>query len=155
MLDLAVVGGKVISPDHVLEADVGVRDGRVVQVAARGELTQDVARRIDATGMYVVPGGIDAHVHFNLEVTDVMSAQSSTAGSRAAAYGGTTTFVDFVLQSGHQSLVAAIEGKHAELQAEQPHVDYALAGQFLVTVGDNPERIRNEAALAKLCGVAS
>ncbi len=152
MLDLAVIGGKVISPDQILEVDVGVRGGRVVQVVARGELTQDVARRVDATGMYVVPGGIDAHVHFNLKVTDVMSAQSSTAGSRAAAYGGTTTFIDFVLQSGHQSLVAAIEGKHAELQAEQPHVDYALHAML---TGALPFSVMEEIPQAISGGVSS
>jgi dihydropyrimidinase len=152
VLDLAVVGGKVVSPDLVLDADVGIRDGRVVQVVARGELTEDVQRRLDATGRYVVPGGIDAHVHFNLMVTPVMSAQSSSAGSRAAAYGGTTTFIDFVLQSGEQSLVAAIEGKHKELEASRPHVDYGLHAML---TGSLPFSVMDEIPEAISGGVSS
>jgi dihydropyrimidinase len=152
VLDLAVVGGQVVSPDLLLEADVGIRDGRIVQLVAPGELTEDVGRRLDATGMYVVPGGIDAHVHFNLKVTDVMSAQSSSAGSRAAAYGGTTTFIDFVLQSGEQSLVAAIEGKHEEIEGERPHVDYGLHAML---TGSLPFAVMEEIPEAISGGVSS
>ena len=89
-------------------------------------LTEDATKRLDATGKYVVPGGIDAHVHFNLGVTEAMRAQSALDGSQAAAYGGTTTFIDFGFQSGAGSPVEAASAKIKELGDQQPHVDYAL-----------------------------
>ena len=95
MLDLAVTGGTVANAAATFRADIGVRDGRVVVLAAPGSLTEDATRRLDATGCYVVPGGIDSHVHFNFGVTEAMRAQSAIDGSRAAAHGGTTTFIDF------------------------------------------------------------
>ena len=126
MLSLAVVGGTVVSGGLAVPADIGVADGRVAVLAAPGGLPGNVARLLDATGRLVVPGGIDAHVHFNIDVTDAMRAQSALAGSRAAAFGGTTTFLDFGLQSGDGSPVKAAEAKLEELAAQQPHVDYGL-----------------------------
>lgn len=126
MLDLAVVGGTAVTGSATVTADIGVRDGQVVMLAAPGTLTEDAAEFLDASGRIVVPGGIDSHVHFNIELTDALKAQTAVAGSRAAAFGGTTTFIDFGLQAGGQSPVAATEGKLTELDAQHPHVDYAL-----------------------------
>lgn len=126
MLDLLVSGGTVVTPAGPVQADIGVADGRVAIIGAPGVITQDAVERLDAAGMLVVPGGIDAHVHFNIGVTDAMKAQSSLDGSRAAAFGGTTTFIDFGIQAGDGSPVDAAEGKLTELGDQGPHVDYAL-----------------------------
>jgi dihydropyrimidinase len=133
MLDLAVAGGTVVGAAATVRADIGVRDGRVAVLAAPGTLTEDAERRLDATGMYVVPGGIDSHVHFNIGVTDTMRAQSAVDGSRAAAYGGTTTFIDFGIQTGAGSPVEAAAAKIKELGDQRPHVDYAL--HLMLTCG--------------------
>jgi Amidohydrolase family len=74
-------------------------------------------------GKYVVPGGIDAHVHFNVALSPVMRAQSATFGGRAAAFGGTTTFIDFALQKNELSLISAIEDKQDELKKDKPGFD--------------------------------
>jgi dihydropyrimidinase len=126
VLDLVIKGGTVVSPQAAVRQDVGVRDGRVALLGEPGFIDVEATRTIDATGKYVVPGGIDAHVHFNAALSPVMTAQSATPGSLAAAHGGTTTFIDFALQSGDQSLVRQIELKQEELARDQPHVDYAL-----------------------------
>lgn len=126
MLDLVIEGGTVVSGGSAVRADLGISDGRIALVAQPGALPTDATERIDATGTYVVPGGIDAHVHFNIKVTDAMSAQSAVDGSRAAGHGGTTTFIDFAFQSGEGSPVAAIQGKLDELAEQHPNVDYAL-----------------------------
>jgi dihydropyrimidinase len=126
MLDLAVVGGTVVTGSSTGAVDIGVKDGRVVLLGAPGTLTMDSAEVLDASSMVVVPGGIDSHVHFDLSLTDAINAQSSAAGSHAAAFGGTTTFIDFGLQHGAESPVRAIENKLAELRTNGPHVDYAL-----------------------------
>jgi dihydropyrimidinase len=135
MLDLAVTGGTVVTEQGTLAATVGVKDGRVVAIAAPGAVTDDAAETVDATGMFVVPGGIDAHVHFNLKVTDAMNAQSAVDGSKAAAFGGTTTFMDFALQAGEGSAVEAVEAKQRELAAQRPNVDYALHLMLTGAVG--------------------
>jgi dihydropyrimidinase len=147
MLDLAVTGGTVVGAAGRFRADVGVRDGKVVLLAAPGSLTEDAAKRLDAGGKYVVPGGIDAHVHFNLGVTEAMRAQSALDGSRAAAFGGTTTFIDFGFQSGAGSPVEAASAKIKELGDQQPHVDYAL--HLMLTQGVT------DAAMAELPEVVS
>src|SRR5574341_1152112 len=135
MLDLAVTGGTVVTEQGTLAATVGVKDGRVVAIAAPGAVTDDAAETVDAAGMFVVPGGIDAHVHFNLKVTDAMNAQSAVDGSKAAAFGGTTTFMDFALQTGEGSAVEAVEAKQRELAAQRPNVDYALHLMLTGAVG--------------------
>jgi dihydropyrimidinase len=147
MLDLAVTGGTVLGAAGRFRADIGVRDGKVVLLAAPGSLTEDAAERLDAGGKYVVPGGIDAHVHFNLGVTEAMRAQSALDGSRAAAFGGTTTFIDFGFQSGAGSPVEAASAKIKELGDQQPHVDYALHLMLTQQVTD--------AAMAELPEVVS
>ena len=126
MLDTIIRGGNVVSPDSTERFDVGVKDGRIVVFAEENSVDLEAARTIDAHGMYLVPGGIDAHVHFNVALSPVMRAQSATFGGRAAAFGGTTTFIDFALQSGEHSLVRAIEDKQVELKSDKPDIDYAL-----------------------------
>jgi dihydropyrimidinase len=126
MIDLAIEGGTVVTGGSAARADIGIADGRIALISQPSALPADGAQRIDASGRYVVPGGIDAHVHFNIKVTDAMSAQSAVAGSRAAAYGGTTTFIDFAFQSGEESPVEAVRAKIDELGEQRPNVDYAL-----------------------------
>jgi dihydropyrimidinase len=126
MLDVVIRGGTVVSPDASERFDVGIKAGRIVAFAAPQSVDLQAKRVIDAQGKYVVPGGIDAHVHFNIALSPVMRAQSATHGGRAAAFGGTTTFIDFALQRGTESLTRAIESKQAEIKNDRPDVDYAL-----------------------------
>jgi dihydropyrimidinase len=126
MLDVLLQGGTVVSPDASEPFDIGIKHGRIVAFAAPQSIDLEAARVIDAHGKYVVPGGIDAHVHFNISLSPAMTAQSATYGGRAAAFGGTTTFIDFALQRGADGLVAAIEDKQREIAADRPAVDYAL-----------------------------
>lgn len=126
MLDVLIQGGTVVSPDASEAYDVGVKDGRIVAFAAPNSIELVASRTIDARGKYVIPGGIDGHVHFNIGLSPAMRAQSATYGGRAAAFGGTTCFIDFALQRSAESLVKAIEDKQAELKNDKPDVDYAL-----------------------------
>jgi dihydropyrimidinase len=126
MLDVLITGGQVVSPESVTNLDLGIKDGRVAVLAAPGTITMEAERTIDARGRYVMPGGIDVHVHFRWGINENMVAQSSVPGSTAAAYGGTTTFIDFAFQRGAGSLMQAIEDKRKELATERPSVDYSL-----------------------------
>jgi dihydropyrimidinase len=126
MLDVLIRGAMVVSPDSTERFDVGVKDGRIVAFADENSVDLQATRTINAHGKYLIPGGIDAHVHFNVAMSPVMRAQSATFGGRAAAFGGTTTFIDFALQAGENSLVRSIEGKQTELKNDKPDIDYAL-----------------------------
>jgi len=83
-------------------------------------------RTIDVRRTYVVPGGIDAHVHFNIALSPAMRAQSAKPGGRAAALRGTTTFIDFALQTNANSLVKVIEDKQNAIKNDDPDIDYVL-----------------------------
>ena len=95
MFDLLIRNGKVVTPETVLEADVAVQGESIAGLLKTAEPVQ--ARRvIDARGLYVVPGGIDAHVHFDMEFLG-QSKHTFESGTIAAAFGGTTTVIDFTL----------------------------------------------------------
>ncbi len=94
MYDLLVKNGLVANEYHVLPLDVAVQEEKVVALASHGALDAIGAQHvIDAQGKYVLPGGIDPHVHYDLSVSAAMTAQSPVAGSRAGLYGGTTAIL--------------------------------------------------------------
>ncbi len=101
MLDLLVRNGLVVTPDDVGVRDVGVQDGKIVAVAWPGTLPRDAARVVDAQGKIVLPGGIEPHTHIQIPVPETwggrpeMMSQPPEAATRAAAFGGVTTVIDF------------------------------------------------------------
>jgi dihydropyrimidinase len=96
LYDLLVKNGLVANEYTVLPLDVAVQGEKVVALASHGALDAIGAQHvIDAQGKYVLPGGIDPHVHYDLSISAAMTAQSPVAGSRAGLYGGTTTYIDF------------------------------------------------------------
>ncbi|GGR24025.1 dihydropyrimidinase [Streptomyces roseolus] len=104
-------GGLVVTASDELHADVLVEDGRVAVLAAHGSgaaagLTAD--RVLDATGRYVIPGGVDAHTHMELPFGGTFASDTFETGTRAAAWGGTTTIVDFAVQAQGESLQAGL-----------------------------------------------
>jgi len=138
LLDVAVKGGVVVTPEAVARLDVGIRDGRIAVLAAEGGLP-DATQIVDATGKLVVPGGIDPHVHCNLEGPaggeESVSAGSDVVG-QAAVCGGTTTVIDFVWVGPGEGLIEGIERLKRVWEHNSP-CDYSfhivLRGEF----GDN------------------
>jgi dihydropyrimidinase len=101
MLDLIIRGGQVVTPQAVGEMDVGIQGEKIVAVGYPGTLATGAGREIDARGKIVIPGGIEPHAHIGIPVPeqwsgvpDVMT-QPPEAASRAAAFGGVTTIIDF------------------------------------------------------------
>jgi allantoinase len=123
MHDVLVRGGLLVTPEGVVRADLAVDDGRI---AAIGPELTGARAVIDAAGLHVFPGVVDAHVHFNEPGrTDWEGAAS---GSRALAAGGGTTFVDMPLNSSPCTVNAAeFARKHAALSASSI-ADFALWG---------------------------
>jgi len=133
LFDLVVRGGIAVDDEGERPADLGIRDGRIAALAAPGELGSASAdRTIEAGGRYLLPGGIDAHVHFNFGLPPILS-QPYEQGSRAALYGGTTTVVDFAFRAPDGgSPAAAVAAKRAEAEGHMA-CDYAL---HLIVAGD-------------------
>jgi dihydropyrimidinase len=123
MLDLLIKGGTVVSPDSSVVADVAVQRERITAVAAPGLFT-DAERVIDAAGKFVIPGGIDPHVHFNMPWGPAMM-QGWDRGTTAAACGGTTTIIDFAWVQGGTSALATLEKRLQEPEGKAA-IDYSL-----------------------------
>ncbi len=101
MLDLIIRGGTVVTPAGAKEADVGVAGEAVAVLGSPASLPSEAARVINATGKFVLPGGIEPHAHLGIPVQERWAGrpgvltQPPEAGTRAAAFGGVTTVVDF------------------------------------------------------------
>ncbi|GAA1359591.1 dihydropyrimidinase [Streptomyces beijiangensis] len=146
-------GGLVITAADEIHADVLIEDGTIAALAARGTgaaATWTADRTIDATGKYVIPGGVDAHTHMEMPFGGTYAADTFETGTRAAAWGGTTTIVDFAIQSKGRSLREGLDAWHAKA-ASNCAVDYG----FHMIVSDVTEDTLKEMDLLVDEGVTS
>jgi dihydropyrimidinase len=125
-----ITGGTLVTADGALPLDVLVQDEKVAALAAGfsglSETWQEAADRVvDATGKYVVPGGIDAHTHMEMPFGGTMSADTFETGTRAAAWGGTTMIIDFAIQTKGESLLAGMDSWQAKADSACA-VDYSF-----------------------------
>jgi dihydropyrimidinase len=123
MYDLVVHGGAVVSPSGVENLDIGVEGERIAAVVPVGALESEGRTVIDATGCFVIPGGVDPHVHHSLGFGAVRAEPQKY--SPAAGFGGTTTIIDFAFQEGDQTLHDAVAEKKEEASGEMA-VDYGF-----------------------------
>ena len=94
--DVVITGGTVADSAGSAVADLAIRDGRIAAVGRAGSLF-DADRRIEAKGMVVVPGGVDPHVHTATTFGEFSTLDTFAISTSAAAWGGTTTIVDFAI----------------------------------------------------------
>jgi len=99
--DVAVRGGTVVTASDVMQCDIGIRDGRI---AALADHISGAKTEIDATGLLVMPGGIDSHVHLCQNSPGIRMADDFVSGSMAAVAGGNTTIIPFATQPRGASL---------------------------------------------------
>lgn len=104
MASKVIKGGTVVTADLTYQADVKIEDGLITQIGPN--LSGDEV--LDATGCYVMPGGIDPHTHLEMPFMGTYSSDDFESGTRAAVAGGTTMVVDFCLPDPDQSLLEAI-----------------------------------------------
>jgi dihydropyrimidinase len=125
-LDLAVVGGLVAGTlaGGIRKIDIGVADGKIAGVAERGRLGK-AARTIEADGLYVLPGVLDVHTHFDAEMFGERTADDFESGSDAAAAGGVTTIVDYAFQAPGKSLREGVSRWHRKA-AGRSKIDYGF-----------------------------
>ncbi|CAN7539382.1 dihydropyrimidinase [Neorhizobium sp. LjRoot104] len=108
--DLIVQGGTIVTASDVFKADIGIVDGRIAQI---GENLTGAMQVIDASGKYVLPGGIDSHVHVSQPSGDgIVMADDFESGTRSALFGGNTTIMPFCLQEKGRPLREALNAYH-------------------------------------------
>ena len=116
-LDLVIRGGTVVTAADVGKSDIGVKDGRIVALA---DNLPRAASEIDASGLLVLPGGIDSHVHFDQPMgPGIVMADGFESGTRSAAAGGNTTVLSFALQPRGQSLRQSVEDYHEKAKGQE------------------------------------
>ncbi|KUL36968.1 phenylhydantoinase [Streptomyces sp. NRRL F-4489] len=145
-----VRGGLVITAAEETHADVLIENGRIAALAASDSpaatgWTAGADRVLDATGRYVIPGGVDAHTHMELPFGGTAASDTFESGTRAAAWGGTTTIIDFAVQSQGAALRAGLDTWHAKADG-QCAIDYA----FHMIVSDV-----NDATLREMDGLVA
>src|ERR1700719_5239573 len=106
--DTIIGNGSVVTATDKYLADVAIKDGKVAAIGK--DLPRENATRIiDAAGKYVLPGGIDVHTHLDMPFGGTTSSDDFETGTRAAAFGGTTTLIDFAIQYKGQTLRTAFD----------------------------------------------
>jgi dihydropyrimidinase len=132
--DLVIRGGTVATAADTTLCDVGIKDGAV---AALGKNLGSGTREIDATGRFVLPGGIDSHCHIEQRSSaGVVCADDFYSATVAAAFGGTTTVIPFAAQHRSQSLRRVVEEYH-EAAGPKAVIDYA----FHLIISDPSEQV--------------
>ncbi|MBI3960498.1 MAG: amidohydrolase family protein, partial [Chloroflexi bacterium] len=115
--------GTIVTASDTVQADVLI-DGERVALIGR-ELPEEGATVIDAVGKLLLPGGIDVHTHLELPFGGTLSSDDFFTGQRAAAYGGTTSHIDFVIQPKGGSLKEGIDAWHGKA-AGKAAIDYGF-----------------------------
>ena len=123
-----ITGGTVVSATGRTQADVLVDGERIVALISPGSTplgTIEADITIDATGKYVIPGGVDAHTHMQLPFGGTNASDTFETGTRAAAWGGTTTIIDFAVQRYGERVQDGLAHWH-ELAAGNCAIDYGF-----------------------------
>ncbi len=135
--DLKISGGTVANSAETFEADIGIRDGRIVAIAKN---LGDAERTIRADGKFVLPGGIEAHCHIEQESSGgIMTSDDYYSGSVSAAFGGNTSFVPFAAQHRGQKLGDVLATYHGRA-APKSVIDYS----FHLIISDPTDEVLHE-----------
>ena len=144
-----VKNGTIITASDRYDADVYVENG-VIAVIGRN-LPHGADTVVDASGLLVMPGGIDVHTHLDMPFGGTTSADDFLTGTRAAAHGGTTTVIDFAIQTPGQGLYQALDQWRAKAEGKAV-IDY---GFHMIVRDLNAEVYREMTRLALEDGLTS
>ena len=122
--DTLIQGGTVVTASDTYASDIGIADGRIAAIAA--DLPRESARNVlSAKDAYVMPGGIDVHTHLDMPFGGTTSADDFESGTIAAAFGGTTTLIDFAIQYKGESLRTAFDAWRSKAERKAV-IDYGF-----------------------------
>ena len=124
MVDLLIKNGKVVLPDTTLDATLAVDGGKIVAIGASEAMVKG-EKVIDAKGMFVLPGGVDPHIHIAMPFMGVTSKDDFSKATKAASWGGTTTVISFATpQKGHTT-IETVKSRRAQADGKVS-IDYSL-----------------------------
>ncbi|MDQ0338223.1 dihydropyrimidinase [Caldalkalibacillus uzonensis] len=132
-----IKNGTIVTAADTYQADVLIEDGKVSQIGIN--LEANGAEVVDAAGCYLFPGGIDPHTHLDMPFGGTITADDFESGTIAAAYGGTTTIIDFCLTTKGEPLKKAIETWHEKSRGKAA-IDYS----FHLMIGEINEDVLAE-----------
>jgi dihydropyrimidinase len=127
-----IKNGRIITAVDDYRGDILIEDETVSLIGRALDMEAD--KVIDATGKYVIPGGIDPHTHLEMPFGGTFSSDDFRTGTIAAAHGGTTTLIDFAIQYKGESLLQALDNWHKKAEGK-PAIDYS----FHIIVTDLPD----------------
>jgi dihydropyrimidinase len=147
-MEYKIVNGTIVTATDTYRADVGIKNGKVAQIAR--SIKEPAGEVLDAKGLYVLPGGIDIHTHLDMPFMGTFSSDDFETGTRAAAFGGTTSLVDFAIQGKGTSLKDTLN-TWMEKADKKAVIDYG----FHVAITDLTDKVMNEIPEMVASGVPS
>jgi dihydropyrimidinase len=147
--DVTVRGGRISTDSQTFEADIGIKDGVIVAIEKH---LPPGRHDIDASGRWVLPGGIDSHVHIEqLSGMGVMCADDFYSGTVSAAFGGTTTVIPFAAQH-RGNRIPDVVADYARLAREKAVIDY---GFHLILADPDEQALTHDLPKAITEGITS
>jgi dihydropyrimidinase len=137
--------GTVVTASDTFAADVWIEHGKIVALVQPGGALGPDDQAIDATGQYVIPGGIDCHTHMSLPFGGTTASDDFDTGTVAAAHGGTTTIIDFAIQQKGGSMRAGLDAWFAKAEGKAA-IDY---GFHMIMTEANPAALADMATLVR------
>lgn len=122
-MSILIRNGRIVTATDDYFADVYI-EGETIHTIGK-DLAVQADKVIDAIGKLVIPGGVDAHTHLDMPFGGTTSADDFDSGTRAAAFGGTTTLIDFAIQTKGHSSIEGLDTWHAKAQGKA-HIDYGF-----------------------------
>lgn len=143
-----ITNGTIVTEEKSQPADLLFENGRIIKIAEKINREQGM-KVVDASGLLVLPGGVDVHVHLDLPMFGTVSSDDHYTGTKAAAFGGTTTVIDFISQDSDDLLknVKALKEKAASKAA----VDYS----FHANITHLTEKVEKDIPLLVKEGITS
>jgi dihydropyrimidinase len=155
MIDLLLKGGVAVLPEGPVACDIGIDRGIIVSITAQGAEAPTARTTVDTAEKLLIPGGIDPHIHASWLVPTAADERIMSGSpeqiSRAAAFGGTTTLVDFATWEEGETLDQSIARKREHYEGNT-YVDYAL---HCILRGDLPQAVVDQIPAAVVDGFPS
>ncbi len=147
-MSILITNGRVVTATDDYFADVYIEGEKIVQIGKNLNVTAD--ETIDAKGKLVIPGGIDPHTHLEMPFGGTTSADDFETGTIAAAHGGTTTLIDFAIQTKGESTIKGLDTWHAKADGKAT-IDYG----FHMIITDMPDERLPEMTKLRDEGISS